>query len=159
MTQILHIVGRADGQVVDLVIAEPKGRVLGLYRGANGEIALTAAEARFLLETLPAMVARAEYLDYMGAPPPLDPAGEAETQGQGFEIEGAPSGNHQIAQGEEAGEDSARVVAPTSIQSDGQGGFRAARSEPKTPRLSRARGSQRHRSGRRGSSRYRPTPR
>ena len=53
MTQGLHITGHADDQIVDLVIAEPKGRVLGLYRGANGEIAITAAEARFLLEALP----------------------------------------------------------------------------------------------------------
>ena len=53
MTQGLHIAGHADDQIVDLVIAEPKGRVLGLYRGANGEIAITAAEARFLLEALP----------------------------------------------------------------------------------------------------------
>ena len=65
MTQGLHIAGHADDQVVDLVIAEPKGRVLGLYRGANGEIAITAAEARFLLEALPAMIARAECLDHM----------------------------------------------------------------------------------------------
>ena len=43
MTQILHIVGRADDQINNLAIAEPKGRVLGLYRGANGEIALTPA--------------------------------------------------------------------------------------------------------------------
>ena len=140
----LHITGHADDQVVDLVIAEPKGRVLGIYRGANGEIAVTAAEARFLLEALPAMIARAEYLDHMGPLPDLDPTGDAKTQTPDNEIDRSPRRAPQIAQGEE----SARVDATTPAQLNEQGGAALSQSTPKQRPQFRGRGVQCKRSGR-----------
>lgn len=71
MNDALHIGGFADGRGVDLVVSEPKGRVVSLYRGNNGDIALTVEEARFLLEALPAVIARDDYLKHMGPLPDL----------------------------------------------------------------------------------------
>ena len=66
MNDALHVGSFADGRGVDLVVSEPKGRVVSLYRGNNGEIALTVEEARFLSEALPAGSARDDYLKHMG---------------------------------------------------------------------------------------------
>ena len=66
MNDALHVGGFADGRGVDLVVSEPKGRVVSPYRGNDGDIALTVEEARFLLEALPAVIARDDYLKHMG---------------------------------------------------------------------------------------------
>ena len=66
MNDALHVGGFADGRGVDLVVSEPKGRVVSLYRGNDGDIALTVEEARFLSEALPAGSARDDYLKHMG---------------------------------------------------------------------------------------------
>jgi hypothetical protein len=135
----LHITGHADDQVVDLVIAEPKGRVLGLYRGNNGEIAITAAEARFLLEALPALVARAEYLDHMGPLPPMDSAEVPDARARVIDANNA-AGRCRANQGE----DSAMLAATSS----GQGDASRAGPEPKPSPKPRGRDVQRQRSGR-----------
>jgi hypothetical protein len=140
----LHITGQADDQVVDLVIADPKGRVLGLYRGANGEIAITAAEARFLLEALPAMIARAEYLDHMGPLPPMDPTEETGAATPDIEINTAADRKGQIAQAEE----SARGAGTTGTPRKDQGRANPARAAFTQSPQHQGRRDQRHRSGR-----------
>jgi hypothetical protein len=140
----LHIAGHAGDQVVDLVIADPKGRVLGLYRGANGEIALTASEARFLMEALPAMVARADYLEYMGPLPALDPAEERKEQVRGIEGDSVSNLGHQIGVVEEP----AQMPAANPASPTGQGSASSVRPNPKVPPHSRCRGTQRQRPGR-----------
>jgi hypothetical protein len=80
MNDALHVGGFADGRGVDLVVSEPKGRVVSLYRGNNGDIALTVEEARFLLEALPAVIARDDYLKHMGPLPDLESKPEHQTQ-------------------------------------------------------------------------------
>lgn len=144
MTQGLHITGQADDRVVDLVIADPKGRVLGLYRGANGKIAITAAEARFLLEALPAMIARAEYLNHMGSLPPMDPAEETGAATPDIAITNAADRKHQIAQAEE----SARGAGTTGTPPKDQGRANPARQVSTPSPQYRDRRDQRHRSGR-----------
>ena len=72
MNDALHVGGFADGRGVDLVVSEPKGRVVSLYRGNNGDIALTVEEARFLLEALPTVIARDDFLKHMGPLPDLE---------------------------------------------------------------------------------------
>ena len=140
----LHIAGHADDQVVDLVIAEPKGRVLGLYRGANGEIALTLAEARFLLEALPAMVSRADYLEYMGPLPALDPAEETRATPQSIAADSPPDRDRQIGAVDEPAPMATANPAPPA----GQGGASPARPNPQPSPGSRSRGTQRQRPGR-----------
>jgi hypothetical protein len=144
MTQGLHITGQADDQVVDLVIADPKGRVLGLYRGANGEIAITAAEARFLLEALPAMIARAEYLNHMGPLPPMDPAEETGAATPDIEITNAADREGPIAQAEESAQGAWTIGTPPKDQ----GRANPARQVSTLSPQSRDRRDQRHRSGR-----------
>lgn len=143
----LHIAGHADDQAVDLVIAEPKGRVLGLYRGANGELALTLAEARFLLEALPAMVARADYLEYMGPLPALDPAEEPKARVRDVCAGSAQAREQQASQGGEAAQ-AALTATSKTLQSKGHGGASPARSNPKSSPRSRSRGTQGQRPGR-----------
>jgi hypothetical protein len=140
----LHIAGLADDQVVDLVIAEPKGRVLGLYRGANGEIALTVGEARFLLEALPALVSRADYLEYMGPLPALDPVEETRAATPNIETKIAADRKRQIAQAEE----SAQGAGTTGTPHKDQGKANSARQASTPPPQYQGRSSQRHRSGR-----------
>ena len=143
----LHIAGHADDRIVDLVIAEPKGRVIGLYCGANGEIAITTAEARFLLEALPLMIARAEYLDHMGPLPELDPSEEPEAAAQDIKVDSAADRVGRRPQGE-ASAGATQVAATNSAQPKGQREASPARPEPTLPPQSRGRSGQRHRSGR-----------